>query len=349
MTFQRLSIRSETPLQSLDLTNARMDSCRPASPASPPERYDMIRLLMAALSLVGLLHSPAFSQSSSVTLSPDGQFALVQKNVGDQRWAIVQDRNNRKITGNVFSTSGGPAQFIWCDWLGGTNYRCSGSSGCFQQPCSWSTIGTVSLSDSFLSVPGGQPTPRPSSVPTPRPTNPPSSGLQGLIGTWDMTYRIVSQYVDTLRLRSLGSAQGIPVVVGVNEIGGTIVGGKADDIFPENTVSYEWAVVDIGPIICQAYIFDRSGDSATGRYYIATHVSDECGTFLGAYPMTGVRTSRSASVASEATGLERMAYRRLRRLRAFEDRGARRGQASEVTRPQAADELGRMGLGGMVK
>lgn len=301
----------------------------------------MIRTTLVAAMLLSIAsHSSA--QTSPVTISPDGQFAIVQKDVGDQRWAIVQDRGNRRITGNVFSSTGGPAQFVWCDFIGNSTYRCSGSSGCAQQPCQWSTLANVTLSDAFFSVPGGQPTPRPSSVPTPRPTSPPAGGLQGLLGTWDMTYRIVSQFVDTLRLRRLDTVQGIPVVVGVNESGGTIVGGEADDIFPENTVSYEWAVVDIGPVICQAYIFDRSGDSATGRYYIATHISDECGTFVGAYPMTGVRTSRTASVASEPRALKLKADRRLRRLRAIEDRGARRSRSSEFGRPETIENLGRI-------
>lgn len=285
----------------------------------------MIRLLIAGLVIGGLLHSPAFSQTSSVTLSPDGQFALVQKNVGDERWAIVQDRNNRKITGNVFSSSGGPAQFVWCDWIGGTNYRCSGSSGCYQQPCSWSTIGTVSLSDSFLSVPGGQPTPQPTSQPTPRPT-PPATGLQGLIGTWDATFRIVSSYTYRYRFQEVrqSTVGNYQILVGRDEQNDVVLLARTHDLSPGTPTDYTYFVLEDDAIVCEAYLFNQTGpDRLSGVHSSALVVGGECGNAIGQNDANAIRVSRSASETASPQALRRAVKQQKRSVR-----GQARGQSA---------------------
>lgn len=58
---------------------------------------------------------------------------MVNKDVGDERWAIRRDPSGF-ITGNVFRLDGGPPSFILCNPIGsGTaqnHYMCQGSNGC---------------------------------------------------------------------------------------------------------------------------------------------------------------------------------------------------------------------------
>ncbi|MBY0278885.1 hypothetical protein K2Z84_26415 [Candidatus Binatia bacterium] len=266
--------------------------------SSSPARFlrqkgtTMLRLMIAGLLLAA---SSASAQTSPVTISPDGQFAIVQKDLGAERWAIVQDRNNRTITGNVFSPAGGPAQFVWCDSIGNSNYRCSGSSGCAQQPCQWASIATVTLPDSFFAVPG---------QPTPQPTPPPTSSLSGLLGTWEFTFKIITTFTFEYRLQQLGtSTSGYPAIVGVNELGDRIVVARVQDIDPGNGLPYEYALAEKAAGTCQFYVFNQtSTDRVAGLHTAAFQLSNgDCDDFLGEDDMAGIRTSRSASAQTAQT------------------------------------------------
>lgn len=267
---------------------------------------------------------PAMAQNSPVTLSPDGHSLLVQKNLGLQRWAIVRDQSSRSVTGNIFNPEGG-SQFVWCENQGGEQYRCLGSDGCAQEPCIWSLIANVAIPESFFTIAGRPvptpfPTPRPTSAPTPQPTQPPVGGLQGLLGTWELTFTIISTFTFEYRLQRVQTgSSGYPIIVGRNVIGDTIVVARIQDLDPGNGLPFEYALAEQVAGVCQLYVFDQSGaDRVSGLHSSALELSNgDCGSFLGEDFMTGVRVSRLASAKSafEATVVKRAINRRTRSLR----------------------------------
>ncbi|MBY0274290.1 hypothetical protein K2Z84_03040 [Candidatus Binatia bacterium] len=132
----------------------------------------MLRALPVVVFVTVLGFSNGVDAQTSVT--PDGHFAMVQKQVGSERWTIVRDQSDMSITGNVLDDRG-RSSFVWCSWLGEESYDCSGNSYCFaggEEDCPWTFIATVELPESFFGLPigGGIGTgdPAPSS-PTPTP------------------------------------------------------------------------------------------------------------------------------------------------------------------------------------
>lgn len=284
----------------------------------------MILHLVLAACLTLALGSSARAQSDA-TVTPEGQYTLVQKNLGTQRWAIVRDQTSKTITGNIFNPEGG-SQFVWCNHLGGEAYSCVGNNGCNAEPCTWATIADVTIPEWFFQVRGGPaptaaPTPRPTPRPTPKPTPPPASGLQGLLGTWDFTFRIISTFTFQYRLqRTQTSTSGYPIIVGRNELGDTILVARVQDIDPGNTLPYDYTLFEQTVGICNLYVFDQTGtDRVSGLHASAFQQSNgDCGTLLGQDPMTGVRVSRLASDASKhaASTVKRAVNRHARALRA---------------------------------
>lgn len=62
---------------------------------------------------------PGGTRESAIQVTPveisGAIYTLVNKDVGGQRWAIVQNQSNGIVTGNVFNTAGGSGvQFIYC-------------------------------------------------------------------------------------------------------------------------------------------------------------------------------------------------------------------------------------------
>jgi hypothetical protein len=78
------------------------------------------RAATLALALAGLLASLAVSvpagaqRDSGIQLSPDSARYLISKDLGTDRWAITYNLDDKTVTGNVFSTTGGAPQFVWC-------------------------------------------------------------------------------------------------------------------------------------------------------------------------------------------------------------------------------------------
>jgi hypothetical protein len=108
------------------------------------------------------------AQERGTQLTPPQDLVLVNKDVGDQRWAIALDLRTGTATGNVFRRNGGPTSFIWCSATKvelaadpkETNYTldCWGADACPSPPCaidSWSRIpeSPVDLPGSFLFSP----------------------------------------------------------------------------------------------------------------------------------------------------------------------------------------------------
>lgn len=253
-----------------------------------------MRALLAA-AMIAALPQLAAAQSP-VTVSPDGQTALVQKDVGSERWAIAQNRQTRQITGNVFFSDGRPAQFLWCRWVGGISYECLGNNGCNQEPCTWSTVATVQLPDSFFAVPGGQATPRPTPRPTPGPT-PAPSGLQGLLGTWDFT---TAGTTFRYRLqRIVTTNDGTRGIVGLDGLNDTVVVVELPDDIGEE---FDYGLLDPSGAACLFHLFFQvSTNRVAGVSALTDVVGGECTADIIGIPlgMSGVRISNSAATADD--------------------------------------------------
>lgn len=96
-------------------------------------------------------------RSSGVQPSVDGKRILISKDVGDQRWVIVWNEDDRTLTGNVFFPGGGDPQFVWCIERGREGgqiqFTCHGAGRCTEPPCTrdaWTKIADVVLPLSFL-------------------------------------------------------------------------------------------------------------------------------------------------------------------------------------------------------
>ena len=64
------------------------------------------------LALAGAPLAVATARESGFQLSPDGRQILVSKDVGPERWVIVQ-ADDGTVSGNVFRDAGAPL-FVWC-------------------------------------------------------------------------------------------------------------------------------------------------------------------------------------------------------------------------------------------
>ena len=115
---------------------------------------------LVACSLLMIFWQGRVEAADGVQISPDGKQTLVNKAVGGERWAIARAADDRSITGNVFSTDGGPPQFVWCSPAGASSaeerYSCYGADRCPKPdacgaPEQWKFISDVSLPDAFFS------------------------------------------------------------------------------------------------------------------------------------------------------------------------------------------------------
>jgi hypothetical protein len=118
---------------------------------------------MRPLLLLAVLALPV-SALAQVQIPPDENAVLVQRDIGNERWAInasLRDLDPLVITGNVFRPSSTPA-FVWCDptdVLGNPNdvgnatvvYDCFGSNACSSFSCpGWSFIREVLIPGTFF-------------------------------------------------------------------------------------------------------------------------------------------------------------------------------------------------------
>jgi len=117
--------------------------------------------------LVALLHGvlPARAQPAAGTrTTPDGKQVLISKDVGNERWAITYNLDDKTVTGNVFPISGGAPTFLTCDItrveqapnpVDAQYYlSCRASGPCATAPCdpgAWSAASDVGpIPGSFL-------------------------------------------------------------------------------------------------------------------------------------------------------------------------------------------------------
>lgn len=253
-------------------------------------------MLVLIFTLALMAFAAEAAAQSDAALAPDGKFVMVQKNLGTQRWAIVREQQSKTVTGNVFN-SDGSAQFVWCQHRGGTSYECIGNDGCTQSPCQWRPISTVQIPESFFSL-RGDPVPTPGPGPTPRPTNQPSSGLSGLIGTWDTTFRIVSSYTYRYRFQEVrqSTVGNYQILVGRDEQNDVVLLARTRDLIPDEPAPYEYFALEDDSIVCEAYFFDQTGpDRLSGIHSSVPVVGGECGSAIGEHDATAIRFSRSAT------------------------------------------------------
>jgi hypothetical protein len=151
-------------------------------------RSGALSWLSAAVAV--LCAAPALAQSGE-HVSMDGKRNLINRDVGDERWAITQNLDDGTLTGNVFFSDGSPPAFIHCDptavvdnpnpALSTYSYDCYGTDTCTPQSCpQWAFISSVTVNGSFFMPPPPAPspsptptataTPKPSATPTAKPT-----------------------------------------------------------------------------------------------------------------------------------------------------------------------------------
>lgn len=131
------------------------------------------------------------------------------------------------------------------------------------------------------------------------------SNLNDLLGTWQFRYTIVSTFTNTYRLSQVDTSTETPLIIGTDEYGNPIVGGRIQDISPGNTLPYEFGLLEPSDfLICRLFFFDKTGTNRVEGVYFQTDVRNgECGTAASdisrPYPMTGTRTSRATSGMQE--------------------------------------------------
>jgi hypothetical protein len=93
---------------------------------------------VAALAMTGTAHA---QRQSGIQLSPDSARYLISKDVGQERWAITYNLDDKTVTGNVFPLDGGNPSFLACvvtSDIAATIYdlSCQFAQPCPSAPCS---------------------------------------------------------------------------------------------------------------------------------------------------------------------------------------------------------------------
>jgi len=123
--------------------------------------------MLAAIALAVLAGEARAQRQSGSQMTPDSRGYLINKDVGNERWAISYNLADRTVTGNVFKSDGSDPSFIWCKITSETPAAnpaenqylldCWGADRCASAPCSdsaWTPIGTgIPISGSFLLPP----------------------------------------------------------------------------------------------------------------------------------------------------------------------------------------------------
>lgn len=97
-------------------------------------------------------------RASGIQITPDESGVLVNKDVGGERWTITRNLDGFTVTGNVFSTDGGPPLFLFCEQqdVQGDDVvlSCSGADACSETSCPpFAFIAEVTLPLAFFTPP----------------------------------------------------------------------------------------------------------------------------------------------------------------------------------------------------
>lgn len=176
--------------------------------------------------------------------------------------------------------------------------------------------------------------------PTTTTTTAPPSGLAGLIGRWRFQFTIISTFTEDYDFDHVETVDGIPTLIGSDEFGGLVIVSRTADLGGGSI--YEFAMLDPGVILCDFYVFNRTGTTtiAGQRWSTGIDFDGSCGSLSGGpYALTGTRLSTvlGASLRSERT-VERAALEALR----IEEEGG----VDAVADDAAARLLERLRVGG---
>ena len=131
--------------------------------------------------------------------------------------------------------------------------------------------------------------PPPDRDPTPPPAPSPNQlQIERLIGTWEFSYTLISEFTDTYRLNDVRESSITPgewVILGTNQFGGLVIALYSPRLGM-------FSLLDPGIIIDQFFTFDFVGSNTVSGCYYLVDKDDE--SFSRCFDMTGVRTSSTA-------------------------------------------------------
>ncbi len=101
------------------------------------------------------------TRQSGIQVTPDGKRTLISKDVSGARWAITYDHDDGTAIGNVYPSSGGEPQFVWCEPTASgasadeVQLACWGADPCGDSCGSapWGFLSQVTLPRSFFEAP----------------------------------------------------------------------------------------------------------------------------------------------------------------------------------------------------
>ena len=131
-------------------------------------------------------------------------------------------------------------------------------------------------------------------VPTTTTSTAPPAGLAGLIGRWRFQFTIISTFVEDYDFDHVETVNGIPTLIGSDEFGGLVIVSRTADL--GGSVPFEFAMLDPGIILCDFYLFNRTGTTTiAGEHYTSDIDFDgSCGDLIGGPdPLTGTRIATS--------------------------------------------------------
>ncbi|HZR80486.1 MAG TPA: hypothetical protein VFD92_05240 [Candidatus Binatia bacterium] len=268
-----------------------------------------LRRRAGALALAAGLAADAAWAQSALQVTPDGKRTLINKQVGDERWAITLNADDATVTGNV-SEAGGSAAFLFCT-PGLTTDRedvalsCQSAPPCTVAPCpgsQWTFADDVALPLSFFAPPAG---------PTPTPV--PTAALSDLRGLWQFDYAIAGGSTAVYELVDVLYQFGRPVLTGHDATG-----------FPVNVAypqpgaapQYEFALLAVAENGCLLTLFRRDGAATiAGIAFPVGRASDgSClGIALGQTPVevSGFRLPTDGARAAPGPAVDASELQRL--------------------------------------
>jgi hypothetical protein len=278
----------------------------------------LFRITLALAACAAAFPTHLVLAASGVQVTRDGRYHLISKDVGNERWAIAYEVSDKTMTGNVFRSDGGEPAFLSCDTMSESStevtIRCYGADRCPASPCdasAWHFIADATLPLQFFFPPGALATPGPVATPTAKPTPKPTATaaptdpLSALIGTWNMSFTIISTFTDTYRLQSVFTSNGSRFLRGLDQYGDPVVAGSVQELTPGSSLPYDFALLDPGFAICDFHLFNRTGTTSVSgvTIIVATDSAGQCdgSTPLGGpYDMSGSRVSTAAAVPTSA-------------------------------------------------
>jgi hypothetical protein len=149
--------------------------------------------------------------------------------------------------------------------------------------------------------------------PTTTTTTAPPSGLAGLIGRWRFQFTIISTFTEDYDLDHVETVGGIPTLIGFDSFGDPVIVNRTADL--GGGVPYDFAMLDPGIILCDFYLFNRTGTTTISGEHWQTDVAFDgsCDSLtFGPDPLTGTRLSALLGSVRRETATDRLAVETMR-------------------------------------